>query len=225
MQLLIKLKLLPFNNSYVFINCGCGHKLLTLLFAYSSAKMAEPYYTDKLKLVLYGDSGSGKTQLILSSEAIQRHYRPTGVPQPTVGVNFWFSNIKQPRADLVIWDTSGNKMFMDITSLYCRGCTGLIAVFDVTNDESFVNVQNTWLPLIRKYDDGLKQVILVGTKCDLDNAKRVVSKERALIVADEEQLRYFEVSGITGYNVDHMFTELTNDIIKMNENKAKMRRR
>ncbi len=150
---------------------------------------------------------------------IKTQYTSNGTTGPTIGAQFYWNNIDCPKATVMIWDTSGDKRYIHMTALYVRGsCIGVIVVFDVTNEESFANVEKTWLPLIKRNSGQI--IILVGTKCDLDTS-RVVSKERALLFADEQQIRYFEASGKTGYNVEYILTELTRDVIEMIENDAK----
>lgn len=51
---------------------------------------------------------------------------------------------------LVQWDTAGQERFRTITSSYYRGANGIIIVYDVTDQESFTNIQN-WLAEIKKY--------------------------------------------------------------------------
>ena len=178
------------------------------------------YNCGLLKIVSFGDMYCGQTQLIL---AISGDY--TTSTRATIGMDVSVASIKCPKAKLQIWDISSLEAYGRILySAYCRGAIGAIIVFDVTNEKSFENVEKRWLPVIKERVDSFRQVILVGTKCDL-NEQKVVSRERALMVADELELKYFEVSGKTGYNVQLAITELTKDIIRMIENEAAESRR
>ena len=68
--------------------------------------------------------------------------------------------------------------------------------------------------------DYLYQVTVVGTKCDLKK-QRQVSRERAMILMDELELKYYEASGVTGHNVEHIFTDIVERIIDMKETESK----
>ena len=172
-----------------------------------------------LKVMLYGDPVCGKTELI---SAMSGYFNPPPSGYPGLAI----ANLDYPKARLCILEAPCNEIFGTNLPSYFSGVIGVICVFDVTNEESFLNVEEKWLPKMKLYarDDEFRQVILVGTKCDL-NKQRVVSGERALMVADELELKYFEVSGKTGYNVKLAITELTKDIIRMIENEAAESRR
>ena len=179
-------------------------------------KDGEYIFYHKLKLLLVGDTDAGKTQLL--------HSKLHGFVVPpipsTIGVDFNLQQHESPKANLIIWDTSGQTRFRNIIISYYRGSIGFIVVFDLTNDSSLTSVLETWLPLIKEHAGDLYQVTVVGMKCDLKK-QRQVSRERAMILMDELELKYYEASGVTGHNVEHIFTDLVERIIDMIEREAK----
>ena len=170
----------------------------------------------KLKLLLVGDGNVGKTHLLHSK------FKEIVIPpiRPTIGVDFRLLYHESPKANLMLWDTTGQKRFRDIIITYICGVIGFIVVFDLTNDSSLTSVLETWLPLIKRKGNDLYQVTVVGMKCDLQK-QRQVSRERAMILMDELELKYYEASGVTGHNVEHIFTDLVERIIDMIEREAK----
>jgi Ras-related protein Rab-1A len=43
-----------------------------------------------------------------------------------------------------MWDTAGQERFKTITAAYYKGAQGIIVVYDITDRQSFLNVQS-WL--------------------------------------------------------------------------------
>ena len=165
------------------------------------------YYGD-LKLLLIGDTNAGKTHLLHSK--CQEVVNP-----PILPTEYRLLQHESPTVKMIVWDISGQR-FRDTVISICRRVFGFIVVFDLTNDSSLTSVLETWLPLIKEHADDLYQVTVVGTKCDLKE-QRQVSRERAMILMDELELKYYEASGVTGHNVEHIFTDLVARIIDIKE--------
>merc|ERR1711912_135464 len=100
------------------------------------------------KLLLIGDSGVGKSCLLLrfAEEQFTESYIST------IGVDFKIRTIELEgkTIKLQIWDTAGQERFRTISSTYYRGAHGIIVVYDVTNAESFNNAPR-WISEIEKY--------------------------------------------------------------------------
>ncbi|KAK9034646.1 hypothetical protein V6N11_050803 [Hibiscus sabdariffa] len=111
---------------------------------------------------------------------------------------------------LQIWDTAGQERFRTITSSYYRGAHGIIIVYDVTDQESFNNVQQ-WLNEIGRYASENVNKLLVGNKCDL-TSKKVVSYEAAQAFADELGIPFMETSAKNATNVEQAFMAMAADI-------------
>lgn len=128
-------------------------------------------YSDYLfKLLLIGDSGVGKSCLLLrfADDTYTESYIST------IGVDFKIRTIELDKKTikLQIWDTAGQERFRTITSSYYRGAHGIIVVYDCTDQDSFNNVKQ-WLEEIDRYACDNVNKLLVGNKCDL-TAKKVV---------------------------------------------------
>jgi len=168
-----------------------------------------PFHSDYLfKLLLIGDSGVGKSCLLLrfADDTYTESYIST------IGVDFKIRTIELDgkTIKLQIWDTAGQERFRTITSSYYRGAHGIIVVYDVTDNESFQNVKQ-WLHEIDRYASENVNKLLVGNKSDLEN-KRVVSAEQGKEFADSLGIEFLETSAKTSVNVEQAFLTMASQI-------------
>merc|ERR1711935_668480 len=169
-----------------------------------------PDYDFLFKLLLIGDSGVGKSCLLLrfADDTYTESYIST------IGVDFKIRTIELEgkTVKLQIWDTAGQERFRTITSSYYRGAHGIIVVYDVTDQESFANVKQ-WLNEIDRYANENVNKLLVGNKSDL-TAKRAVDYETAKAFADEIGIPFMETSAKSADNVEQAFMTMAQEIKK-----------
>jgi Ras-related protein Rab-1A len=161
-----------------------------------------------LQLLLIGDSGVGKSCLLLrfADDTYTESYIST------IGVDFKIRTVDLDSKviKLQIWDTAGQERFRTITSSYYRGAHGIIVTYDVTDQESFNNVKQ-WLNEIDRYANENVNKLLVGNKCDLED-KRVVDKATAQAFAEEIGVQYIETSAKNATNVEEAFMKMAGEI-------------
>ena len=75
-----------------------------------------------------------------------------------------------------IWDTAGQDRYRAITNTYYRHAIGVMLVYDISNKESFENLER-WLVELRDHADEKIEVVLVGNKSDLESQRQVSTKE------------------------------------------------
>lgn len=171
---------------------------------------AEEAYDYLFKLLLIGDSGVGKSSLLLrfSDDAYETTFNST------IGVDFKIKTIDLDGSlvKLQIWDTAGQERFRTITSSYYRGANGIIVVYDVTDPESFENVKN-WLQEIDRNAARGVQKLLVGNKNDLAS-KKAVDHGTAKEFADELSMPFLEASAKNSSNVSAAFVSMASAIKK-----------
>ncbi|ROL49543.1 Ras-related protein Rab-1A [Anabarilius grahami] len=162
------------------------------------------------KLLLIGDSGVGKSCLLLrfADDTYTESYIST------IGVDFKIRTIELDgkTIKLQIWDTAGQERFRTITSSYYRGAHGIIVVYDVTDQESFNNVKQ-WLQEIDRYASENVNKLLVGNKCDL-TTKKVVDYTTAKEFADSLGIPFLETSAKNATNVEQAFMTMAAEIKK-----------
>jgi Ras-related protein Rab-8A len=165
-------------------------------------------YDFLFKLILVGDSGVGKTCILVrfSEDAFNSTFIST------IGIDFKIRtvDIEGKKIKLQIWDTAGQERFRSIMTCYYRGAMGIMLVYDVTAEKSFDNIRN-WIRNIEENATADVEKMILGNKCDLEES-RVVSRERGQLLADEHQVKFMETSAKSGQNVEIAFMNLAKDI-------------
>ncbi|XP_022565929.1 ras-related protein RABE1c isoform X2 [Brassica napus] len=185
-------------------------------------------YDYLIKLLLIGDSGVGKSCLLLrfSDGSFTTSFITT------IGT----IELDGKRIKLQIWDTAGQERFRTITTVYLtlwlmlvkpdrpllltsfyafaayyRGAMGILLVYDVTDESSFNNIRN-WIRNIEQHASDNVNKILVGNKADMDESNRAVPKAKGQALADEYGIKFFETSTKTNLNVEEVFFSIAKDI-------------
>ena len=174
-----------------------------------NAVIHEPMIDHIFKFIIIGEYSIGKTCLLLQFQegTFKNEY------QPTIGVEFGTKNIKisDKTIKLRIWDTAGSERFKCITRGYFRGSCGVIIAYDITDRNSF-NKIDEWLEELKNYNPDNHIIMLVGNKCDM--IERVVTQEEGRKKASEIGALFFECSAKTGENVNKLFFQLAESVLK-----------
>ena len=172
----------------------------------------------KLKIILIGDSGVGKTSLL--SRYMDEHFianKPC-----TINADFKIKSITLDpltSAQITIWDTCGQEKYRSMTKQYFKDAHGIILMFDVCDKRSFADL-NIWLDEIKK--NSIKDdvsIVLCGNKIDLKY--RNITFEEANKFAKDNELVYCETSSKDGINIESAFENVTKDIIEKLNRKNK----
>jgi Ras-related protein Rab-1A len=166
-------------------------------------------YEHIFKILLIGDSGTGKSSLMV--RFTDNAYFATYIS--TIGVDFKIKTIELDGKiiKLQIWDTAGQERFRTIVSGYYRGAQGIIIVYSVCNETSFLNVPS-WLHEIDRYASDNVVKILIGNKNDSE--PKTVSYTTGKEYADKMHMTFFETSAKTSANVEQAFLTLASEIKK-----------
>ena len=114
-----------------------------------------------------------------------------------------------------VWDTAGQERYRSITNAYYRGAEGIFIVFDLTNPESFNNIQN-WINEVMVFTGKDVIFICLGNKNDL---KKEINKNIIDDFKKKTKLEIFNVSAKTGEGVEDAFRHIIELLIKKNNQK------
>ncbi len=186
------------------------------------ASYEKPMKRIRVKIVLIGDGGVGKTSIAKRylGESFEHEYKRT------IGADFYVKRNVYEDPDLgkimfewLIWDLAGQPAYNEVRPLYYRGAQGALLVFDVTRPETYYNLPK-WLSEYWKHCGAVLPFVLVGNKIDIrDSSPNPVppeaGKEYAKITSKTVgvQIPYIETSAKTGENINEAFNFLANVIL------------
>lgn len=163
--------------------------------------MADDTYEELFKIVLIGDSGVGKTNMM--TQYLRKEFNENS--KATVGVEFGSKvmEIEGKQVKAQIWDTAGQERYKSITSAYYKGAKGAFVVYDITRKETFESVDK-WISDLNHSADKNLIIILVGNKSDLEEQRQVQTVEGEE-KAKNKEMCFFETSALNGNNLEKAF--------------------
>jgi len=171
----------------------------------------------KVKLIIVGDSGVGKTNLItrFASDKFEKNSKAT------IGVEFIYKTLKINKDifKIEIWDTAGEERYKSITSAYYKGAKGAIIVYDITSEQSFNNIE-TWIHEVKGKTSNSLQILIIGNKSDLYKDRKI-SLEKGIEKAQSLNLHLLETSALDKTNVTEAFYCLFKEIYLDTKNKSR----
>ncbi|GFH09990.1 uncharacterized protein HaLaN_05227, partial [Haematococcus lacustris] len=190
--------------SLKWIACRYGE-----LYCVKKRRCCAPRTYDYLfKVVLIGDSGVGKSNLL--SRFTRNEFCLES--KSTIGVEFATRSISVDGKTIKaqIWDTAGQERYRAITSAYYRGAVGALLVYDITKNPTFENVER-WLKELRDHADSNIVIMLVGNKSDLRHLRCVLTED-AQAFCEKESLSFIETSALESTNVEKAFQQILTEI-------------
>ena len=145
---------------------------------------------NSMKVILLGNSGVGKTNLINTCVG-QQFQEDTSV---TTSGTFSQKNIKigDETYDLNLWDTAGQEKYESITKIFLKKSEIVIFVYDITDIKSFNDLEK-WIKLAEEMIDNEHVCGIVGNKEDL-YTKEQVKGEMARKYAESKKMQFQLVS-------------------------------
>ena len=160
---------------------------------------------EKIKIVLLGDVGVGKSYII--SRYIRNEFNENKAP--TSGAYNYQKTIKigDKEVLLELWDTAGQEKFRSLGKIFYQKAEAVCLVYDITNKKSFENLKNNWYEDLQQY--GRKDVIIavVGNKCDLYETEQV-TKKQAEKFAKEKRAFFQLTSAKCNVGINELFKSL-----------------
>ncbi|KAM7157545.1 ras-related protein Rab-27A isoform 1-T4 [Molossus nigricans] len=186
--------------------------------------MSDGDYDYLIKFLALGDSGVGKTSVLY--QYTDGKFNSKFIT--TVGIDFREKRVvyrangpdgatgRGQRIHLQLWDTAGQERFRSLTTAFFRDAMGFLLLFDLTNEQSFLNVRN-WISQLQMhaYCEN-PDIVLCGNKSDLED-QRAVKEEEARALAEKYGIPYFETSAASGTNISQAIETLLDLIMKRME--------
>ncbi|KAJ0011738.1 hypothetical protein NQD34_012713, partial [Periophthalmus magnuspinnatus] len=187
----------PFPGTSVAASCRMGNR--------------DDEYDFLFKVVLIGDSGVGKSNLL--SRFTRNEFNLES--KSTIGVEFATGSIQVDGKTIKaqIWDTAGQERYRAITSAYYRGAVGALLVYDIAKHLTYENVER-WLKELRDHADNNIVIMLVGNKSDLRHL-RAVPTDEARAFAEKNNLSFIETSALDSTNVEEAFKNILTEIYRI----------
>lgn len=167
-------------------------------------------YDYLFKFIVIGDSYTGKSSIVsrFADDDFVESYIST------IGIDFKIRIIEHNNKiiKLQIWDCAGQERYRSIVSSYYRGANGVIITYSISNRESFENVKY-WYEDCKRYCKSNVNIILVGTKTDLDKKREVLFSEGQEL-ADSLNLFFIETSAKYDVSVNKAFVNLADQTMQ-----------
>ena len=155
----------------------------------------------KLRVAVIGNSAVGKSSII--SRYVENVFEWNLIH--TIGIDFKSKmiDIEDKTIELQLWDTAGQEKFHSVTPSFCRNALGVVLMYDLTNSQSFKGI-SFWMSKVREHAPFNAEYMLLGNKYDLEQS-RVVTEEMGREAAKRIGACFFEVSAVTGHNIETAF--------------------
>ena len=182
-----------------------------------------------IKVILVGDAGTGKTNLI--GVATGQKFNSQNLTTTTCSYLRLMMKINNKEYQVNLWDTIGQEKYRSLTKIFFKDSKIVLFVYDITNRQSFESLQ-TWKKTIDEILGNVPTIGVVGNKCDL-YLNEQVKEEEGKKYADEIKAKFIYTSAKLDAKNFKIFLEglvkdyvlkygiKDNDDIKINKNKYK----
>lgn len=157
----------------------------------------------RMKVVVVGDVGVGKTSLLqqYKNKRFNQNYTTT------INIDFFEKDIKVKDSELrlQIWDFTGQEEQKETLKSYYRDAEVFYVVYDVTNEQSFLNVKE-WVRSIRDKMEN-PYIIVIANKTDLLAGQKVSLAQVKALVEKLNLQGFYSVSAKTAENIETAFEE------------------
>ncbi|NXK00082.1 RASEF protein, partial [Corythaixoides concolor] len=198
-------------------------KYISALTPQSDATESTPKYPSSekaYKIVLAGDAAVGKSSFL--TRLCKNEFR--GNTSATLGVDFQMKRLivdGEPTV-LQLWDTAGQERFRSIAKSYFRRADGVLLLYDVTCEKSFLNVRE-WVDMIEDATHENIPIMMVGNKADLRQAvteqgQKCVPVNYGEKLAMTYNVLFCETSAKDGSNIVEAVLHLAREVRKRSDN-------
>jgi len=181
---------------------------------------------DIVKIVVVGDSGTGKTCLMLrftKDEFVTSTRATIGMDfctrQLAVDVMHSEASSTVQRLTVQVWDTAGQEQFHSLTATYYRKAGGVMIVYDSTSRASFESLPK-WLQQVDENAEGVVKMIVASK---VEGTGQQVDEAEGREFAVHHGCMFASTSSKSGSGVMRAFQELSSQVLANQENKDEER--
>ena len=162
-----------------------------------------------IKTIFLGSSGVGKTSLIL--KIVHNIFDDTIKPTINVCNNKYQKNVNDKIIEFNLWDTAGQERYRCIVPIYLHNSKIIILVYDITNRDSFLDLEYFYKMILEENNNLNNYIIVVGNKIDLEKERQVYFFEAKSFSEKIKAKFYIETSVLTGERINSLFDNILND--------------
>ena len=184
--------------------------------------MSIPNESEKLQLsdsvinfLLLGSQSVGKTSF--ANRLFNNQFADNTLMTLGIDVIRTIAELYGNLVKIELWDTAGQERLRSIPKKFYIKSDGILLLFDVTDRKSFTEISG-WIKEIRQTRGNVDEkdiekkpadevLFLIGNKIDKDD-KRDISKEEAINLAKQYNVKYYEISCKQGLNVYEVFCDI-----------------
>jgi Ras-related protein Rab-28 len=161
-------------------------------------------------LAIIGDGSVGKSTIInaFKTDGFQQVYKQT------IGCDFFERQLTirgNQTVSLRVWDIGGQSIHSKNLSKYLGSANAVMIVYDVTNFQSFSNIED-WISKLRNYNQ-TEFIYLIGNKVDMIGQRIVTQKQHEDCLYSYHFKRGNFCSAKTGENIVKMFYQIAGEVI------------
>mmetsp|Transcript_70044 Transcript_70044/g.210439 ORF Transcript_70044/g.210439 Transcript_70044/m.210439 type:complete len:562 (+) Transcript_70044:2078-3763(+) len=172
--------------------------------AAAAASSGTPPPEATIKIIIVGDSNTGKTCLM--KRFVEGRFPHGATSTVSVDVEHARLELGAQNVSLQLHDTAGQERFAALCTPYFRGADGVILAYDLTRPKTFERVGSFWRDEVIDKVGNAVPTLLVGCKGDLvGEGERTLPIEQVEAQAEAWDLMHFEVSAKTGDRVRDAF--------------------
>ena len=163
-----------------------------------------------IKVCVLGETGVGKT-CISSKLTKGDNYVHNYLEEPTIGASFMCKryDYKDKYYRINIWDTAGQERYRSLASMYYRGVVVALLVYDVTNYDSW-NELDYWIGELRKNTPN-STIIVIGNKFDLKEDIKVDGSDIDEFINKYDDIKHIFYSAKVGYKSNKILDLIVDD--------------
>lgn len=155
--------------------------------------MNQNRFTEKTfpRVIFIGDSGVGKTSIIL--KVTTGIFDPSPASTIGAGVRPISVNAGNKQYHFHLWDTAGQEIYRSIVPLYFKQAVCAVIVFSMADYKSYQNVSE-WINILNTNSDRNIPIVIIGNKMDLYGKSKLPENTENTEEANEKHLDFISDS-------------------------------